>query len=543
MTLTLGNDLTGSVAREVSEASRKSSGLGESLTTGNNKFVEVVDGFLGSSLRDSEIVLGAIAKNTAYSINMLTITDEYLKTVSSALQEGLKVINSAGPLSNDKLATLQKNLDDKRKQVDLLIKSADFDGKALLGGGAKETDVQVGLSITDKLTLKVNDIGSGKLFRSSVTNALNEYLSANAARSNHYAGPANARAFKEAKESNANLVHIGLTANAMTNNEAATAFVEVIRNTPSFSAFLEKALPQSKEVLLSGNVGVGRDFANADAASMEQIFVLPTNAAVTAKTDLIGRNVNDAGDGNADTTATDVANTINGVAVPQAVKDAANAAAAVGGFANHNAARQAVRLAAVNADKEMSILQAVTPRVFTGANGVGAGVDAANVNAARDAILALPNVTDQTKNAVREAAAVNGSTVASVRDAAFASISARNEVLNLLSDDVSTNIAEASNEANRVIAQDVMQSALNTIRAEQASVSNQKQNVIEAADALRATTNVTQKAADSYLKADYVMTAQQYSETIRTMVASITALQAANKIPEAAQRLIDALAR
>ena len=72
---------------------------------------------------------------------------------------------------------------------------------------------------------------------------------------------------------------------------------------------------------------------------------------------------------------------------------------------------------------------------------------------------------------------------------------------------------------------------------------HQKQNVVEAADALRATTNVTQKAADSYLKTDYVMTAQQYSETIRTMVAAITALQAANKIPEAAQRLIDALAR
>ena len=153
MTLTLGNDLTGTVAREVSAASRKSSGLGESLTTGNDKFVEVVDGFLGSSLRDSEIVLGAIAKNTAYSINMLTITDEYLKTVATSLQEGLKTIGSAGPLSADKLAVLQKNLNDKRGQVDLLIKTADFDGKALLGGGAEAVEVQVGLSITDKLTL------------------------------------------------------------------------------------------------------------------------------------------------------------------------------------------------------------------------------------------------------------------------------------------------------------------------------------------------------------------------------------------------------
>ena len=72
---------------------------------------------------------------------------------------------------------------------------------------------------------------------------------------------------------------------------------------------------------------------------------------------------------------------------------------------------------------------------------------------------------------------------------------------------------------------------------------NQKNNIVEVFDALRAITNVIQKAGDSYLKTDYVLTAQQYSETIRTMVASITSLQAANKIPEAAQRLIDALAR
>ena len=152
--LTLGNDLTGTVAREVSEASRRSSGLGESLTTGENKFVEVVDGFLGNSLRDSEIVLGAVAKNTAYSINMLTITDEYLKTIATSLQEGLKTIGSSGPISADKLAVLQKNLDDKKTQVELLVRTADFDGKSLLSGGAGKVNVQLGLSIADKLTIK-----------------------------------------------------------------------------------------------------------------------------------------------------------------------------------------------------------------------------------------------------------------------------------------------------------------------------------------------------------------------------------------------------
>jgi len=401
MTLTLGNDLTGSVAREVSEASRKSSGLGESLTTGNNKFVEVVDGFLGSSLRDSEIVLGAIAKNTAYSINMLTITDEYLKTISAALQGGLKTIGSAGPLSADKLAVLQKNLNDKRSQVDLMIKTADFDGKALLSGGARSTDVQVGLSMADKLTLKVTDIGTGKLFRSSVATKLNDHIANTPAGT--YTYHKNATELATDRNANINLVVVGLnnaggagTGSAMTDANFETALNAVITADSSVASFLNKAAPLSlAQIQLAGGANT-RTFVDMHAGDIRALM----------------------GDANA-----------------------------------------------------------------------------------------------------------------------------RAEMLAILGDNAATNISVAGNEANRTLAQDVFTNALNTIRAEQASVSNQKQNVVEAADALRATTNVTQKAADSYLKTDYVMTAQQYSETIRTMVASITALQAANKIPEAAQRLIDALAR
>ena len=407
MTLTLGNDLTGTVAREVSAASRKSSGLGESLTTGNDKFVEVVDGFLGSSLRDSEIVLGAIAKNTAYSINMLTITDEYLKTVATSLQEGLKTIGSAGPLSADKLAVLQKNLNDKRGQVDLLIKTADFDGKALLGGGAEAVEVQVGLSITDKLTLSVTDIGAGKLFRSSVTTALIERLKTNGhANTTYYASAAELNADLE---KNVNVIHASITAaggggtgGAMTSTQLAGHLHAIIQANPSIGSFLDKAAPQGLAMLDTANAGV--TFSTATANQLDAMLD----------------------------------------------------------------------------------------------NGVGGAVLAGN---------------------------------------------GFNELAAILNNNAATNISVAGNEANRVLAQDVFTNALNSIRAEQAAVSNQKQNVVEAADALRATTNVTQKAADSYLKTDYVMTAQQYSETIRTMVASITALQAANKIPEAAQRLIDALAR
>ena len=176
MPLTLGNDLTGLVSREVDAAGNKASGLGASLTTGNDTFVEVVDAFLGNSLRDGEIVLGAVAKNTAYSINLLTITDEYLKIIATSLQDGLKTIASAGALSTDNLDVLQKNLNDKRTQVALLINTADFDGKGLLKGDAQDLQVQVGLNVTDRLSIRVNDISLGKLFRSSVTNALNDLI-------------------------------------------------------------------------------------------------------------------------------------------------------------------------------------------------------------------------------------------------------------------------------------------------------------------------------------------------------------------------------
>lgn len=173
--LTLENDLTGAVARE---ASRRSSCLGESLTTGQNKFVKVLDGFLGNSLRDSKIVLGAVARNTAYSINMLTINDEYLRTIATSLQEGLKTIGSSGLISADKLAVLQKNLGDKKTQAELLIRTADFDGKSLLSGGAEKVNVQLGLSIADKLTIRVSNISIQKLFRIGVTNATNDWIAA-----------------------------------------------------------------------------------------------------------------------------------------------------------------------------------------------------------------------------------------------------------------------------------------------------------------------------------------------------------------------------
>jgi hypothetical protein len=412
MGLTLGNDLTGLVSREVDAAGTRASGLGESLTTGDDKFVEVIDAFLGNSLRDAEIVLGAIAKNTAYSIDLLTITDQYFKTISTSLQDGLKVVSTASQQSTDKLATLQQNLDDKRAQVALLIRTADFDGKGLLKGDAKSLDVQVGLSATDKLKISIQDIDSGKIFRSSITTALNGAIKAGGA-TTYYANQAEIDA---ASSNNINLVYSAVTHPAVGVGGGSGAVmtsvqlgVLIFALTPAQKALLDQIAP-----LASGNIAGNVGFAGAATA-----------AAIQAAYETVAGTI-------------------------EASNPAGNA-------------------------KQRNVA----------------------------------------------------------------------ELFAILQDNALTDVSTAGDAgiASRTLAQDVFQNALNSIRTMQASVSNQKSNVSDAAGALRATTNVTQKAADSYLKTDYVLTAQQYSEVLRSMVAAITSLQAANKIPEAAQRLIDALAR
>jgi flagellin-like hook-associated protein FlgL len=120
---------------------------------------------------------------------------------------------------------------------------------------------------------------------------------------------------------------------------------------------------------------------------------------------------------------------------------------------------------------------------------------------------------------------------------------AKPEVINLLKDDPVISIANPKDKHLRLIARDVYTTALKTIRAEQASIANQKSNLLAITDALRSAANITEQAADPYLKTDYVLTAQEYAETIRHLIAAITVLQAGNRISEAAQRLIDDLTK
>jgi len=397
MTLTLGNDLTGLVSREVGSGGSKASQLGASLTSGNDAFVEVVDAFLGNSLRDNEILLGTIAKNTAYGVNLLTVTDEYLKTIASLLQDSLKIISSAGSLSSDKLAVLQKSLSGKRTQINLLVKTAGFDGKSLLKG--VDMDVQVGLNVTDKLKIKVNDI-DGKLFRSSIVTTINRWIAEDYTRCRYYNSESE---MKRDLELNRNLVVVAIRKNGSGTGDKfrivdlATAIVSLRDKNPSLPSLLNETLPET-------------------ISSLKSIVPHDNN-----------RN-----------------------------------------FAN------------------------------------------TNINQLTDALKSI----------------IPGQP------------GAKKEVLDLFG-----GMSISLYTTKLALLNNIYVTALATIRGEQARVANQKQNLLFVADALRAATNITQKAADSYLKTDYVLTAQLYSETIRTMVAAITSLQAANKIPEAAQRLIDALAK
>ncbi len=398
MPLTLGNTLTKQVSREVNSAQARSSSLGESMVTGQNQNVAVVDGFLGHSLKDGEIFLGALAKSTSYAMNMMTITEQYLETITSFLQKGIITIATAGTLSDDKVNVLQKYISDIRSQIDLLVDTASFDGRKLLSGGATRLDVQLGKAASDGLTVEVSNIGGNNLYRTSLALAINDWLAGDptGARTPHYSAAELAKAVLD----NENIIQHsaagggGGSGAVMTANDVGATLFAVRGVNPKMFESLHEVLP-----VFSGRLTVlGTDFVNATAAHFANVMNVVQPNGIQAMQELFGY------------------------------------------FTNRD----------------------TTP---------------------------------------------------------------------------------LKTQLERTISLDVLRSALVNLRGEQAKLRTQKQNLSSAVDALRATTNTIQKTADSYLKTDYVLTAQEYSQMIRIMTASITALQAANKIPEAAQRLIDSLTR
>jgi flagellin-like hook-associated protein FlgL len=413
MALTLGNNLKGLVSREVDATCRKTSGLGESMTTGINKFAPVVNAFLGNSLRDSEIAINSITRDLSYSANMLNVADEYLKVIASLTQECLTIIASAAGKSDEKTLVLQAVLNSKKEQINMFVNSAGFDNKLLLNGSVRDLNVQVGKTSDDVIELNIINIGDGKLFRSPTAHAYNEYMRTNIGSSKYYV---NQSELDIDYRENKNLLQL---------SEPNPPYVG--SGTGQFTTWDQNGL------ILRG--------------------VLDDNPRL-------------------------------GIVLNEAAPD-------------YLAAIRAV----VPADPARDFSAATALQIVT-------------------AGLALQNACP-----VQPPAYMGGFLPEMTR------IVYDNQPLIL------------TTEKDQVVAADIIKGAVETVRRAQASISNQKQNIIEISGSLRATVNVTAQAADSYLKTDYVLTAQQYSESIRTMVASITSLQAANKIPEAAQRLLDGLAR
>ncbi len=652
MALTLANDLTGLVSREVDAAQRYSSLLGESLATGTDKLVSVVDSFLGNSLRDNEIILGAIAKNTSYGVNLLQITDEYLNTITKSMQECIKIINSAGVLSDDKLNILQNSLNDKVDFMKFVIDSAQFDGKNLLGGDASDIGVQVGPSITDTLTVSVSDFSKGKLFRTSIDVSINKTIAAittdaNAvAKTNYYATAVD---IADAKVKNNNFIHnaiLGSTTGTTSTAQHTTLLDVIFTNETAASAAANAgavaavyaASKNAGTAAIGGNALVANAATTVQAVAIAELISLDsfittsainttigTTATNATLTDVISLHTNAsaaltvaavavvyAGSADAGTIAIGGNILVTGAATMPAAVAAAEKLAAQAVLATKNvdegvgnlAARKtlvdvvvthtiasgaatAVAVGAIYAASSDAGTAAIglNPLV-TGAASASAAVKAAEglavqaltVNANQFATFINDLSADQKakldlmapvttkalqtangagvtfKNAtlvqLTQMFSINGGTAASTPLATLSTALTATaqqvhitELASLLQDDMKINITDKTSLAARSIALDVILTSLNKVREEQAIITNQKSNVLDASDALRATTNVTEKAANSYLKTDYVLTAQKYAETLRTMVASITALQAANKVPEAAQRLLDSLTR
>ena len=404
MPLTLENNLTGCIVKEIDFCQRQALILGNSLTSSYRKQLPVIDYFLGNCLSDKTILIKNISQNISYTTNMLSVAEMHLEYIASVLKKSLSTIEASGILSENKSLILQQQLVSQKGQIDNIINSAEFDNRKLFCGDVFNFKVRTGVGIHNQSNVSIKDFSKGKLFRSSPVELINSCITQDYTRCRYY-NTQNELDLDLAKN-NISIHHLaieksGSGTGAYRCKDIANILVELRANNPDFINYFNNALPET-------------------IASLKSI-------------------------------------------VPY--------------------------------DKSRNFINA-------------------NNNQITAALIRIPG-----QQGVKQ------------------------EVKYLLKDDPAISIAVSRDKHLRLIAKDVYTNALKTIRAEQASISNQRNNIIAIAEALRSATNITQQAADSYLKTDYVLTAQQYSETIRHLIAAITVLQAGNRIPEAAQRLIDDLAK
>ena len=391
MALTLGNNLTNTVTREINYSIEEARTFSKSLSIGNNASLHPVNVFIGNSLSDKNIILKSNFKNNSYTFNILATADEYLQQISLVIQDSLKLIELANSLSSNKKIVLQKNFTDNKKQINFLINAAVFDGRKILAGDCS--------NIEFNKSLYIRDISEGKLFRSSIAVSINEWFAQDHNRCRYYN---HQEEINNDLTNNLSLLHVARhragsgTGGMLTNMNVVNAIVNLCDGNYRFISSLSQLLPET-----------------------------------------------------------------------------------------------------------LAALKALVP-------------------------------LDESRN-------FTNATVVQILATIPAPV--RQELLKLTDDNVPIYIASSRSNIQRLLAKDVYTTALKTIRAEQVSIANQKSNILAITEVLRAATNITKQAADSYLKTDYVLTAQEYAETIRHLIAAITVLQAGNRIADAAQRLIDDLAK
>jgi hypothetical protein len=92
------------------------------------------------------------------------------------------------------------------------------------------------------------------------------------------------------------------------------------------------------------------------------------------------------------------------------------------------------------------------------------------------------------------------------------------------------------------VAQEVLTNALKLARGAEAKIIANNMAIATYAEALSNTRDITQESSASYVNTDLIKSATSFSEAVKHLVGSISALEAGNKVSDAAERVITSIA-
>ncbi|MFK7974473.1 MAG: hypothetical protein AB8B66_06435 [Rickettsiaceae bacterium] len=280
--MTLNNSIAPFAVSQAQYESRLLQKSGESIATGINQSVGVIEDLIGSAENDTCAIAWSTLKATTNATNMLEIGQSRIVEGSNALTRGLGIIGNSGG-NPGHLDRLQEQLDASKAQLDTMLRSADFDSIGLFSGEAKNFEIPVGTSITDTVKISLPDLLNGKLYRTSITTELNKWIVANPGQTTYYA---NAGEIETDAKNNVNLIACsianaggtGTGGGAMTDQQIGNALLAL---TPKSKQLLDQMAPTSVAFLTNANPGV--TFVNADAAQLTaMIGNAPSKAEVVA---------------------------------------------------------------------------------------------------------------------------------------------------------------------------------------------------------------------------------------------------------------------